>query len=610
MAIPPPTPLHNPLGDDLTPHELLDHLNSLLSDVLAPGAFIQSDGKAEITALLRDLSCIMMGEFPQAASTEWSLLGDRVQIIDVSLKLIDRALICVEDIVGGADGLERTLLAQFLGFSGVLSSWLTASKVVDSTDEGPLQLKLRVQNVALHMLEVLAGINKEGRLERRSSDSQTSFYACVEECLNVARDLSSKEFTEPFKVVFFETPRIRHHNQSQESPLTANVIIRSQAVCDLLVADSLLIVSQASLRHPLSKIAISSDIPFKAAKVCSSHFLKLLYERQQAPAYQLSLAIVHLLKVVGPLISIGSSTANPLIPYIHKMVCIRHNAQSDRTWETVDEALLKILKGLPEGTNLGFEASWIEDRILSCDADSNEKHASHDVLHECLRMANPLLSTNDREKLMVLITGHSSYAKREASLALLRQHPSSMDVDVGIESVDSAEWRRRIHRLVITWFFEGNEALLPFPEGVGYVEWCAKITQQVGQRIIGFYFQTSHEDRVETLRELIKLPCALVHREEQLCSETAIPGLSLIPAFAAMGMRLLEAAGTKVTAEYACLVYELFGQAANHHSQAFGGSKLEELVKVLKYGMQRQERTVRLTAGCDNSCLATLRTLT
>jgi len=64
-----------------------------------------------------------------------------------------------------------------------------------------------------------------------------------------------------------------------------------------------------------------------------------------------------------------------------------------------------------------------------------------------------------------------------------------------------------------------------------------------------------------------------------------------------MGVQLLEAAGSKVTAEYAGYVYELFAQAAKHHSQGFGGSKLEEVVRVVKYGMQRQERQVRLKAG-------------
>lgn len=187
MAVPSSTQFNKEISDALSPQDLQDHLNAILRDVLAPGVLIKGDGRAEMVTLLRDLCCIMMGEFPRAGTTDWYLLKDRVQIIDISLNLIDRALICVEDIIGGPDELERTILVQFFILNGILEAWLSSMDYEDNYPDGPNYLQNRLRIVALNMFLVMSGVpEQQGQLSRRFRTDHSNLVACLEECLTIA----------------------------------------------------------------------------------------------------------------------------------------------------------------------------------------------------------------------------------------------------------------------------------------------------------------------------------------------------------------------------------------------------------------------------------------
>jgi hypothetical protein len=65
----------------------------------------------------------------------------------------------------------------------------------------------------------------------------------------------------------------------------------------------------------------------------------------------------------------------------------------------------------------------------------------------------------------------------------------------------------------------------------------------------------------------------------------------------AIALRLLDGPEKVVTAEVHRHTYEFLRQAVRHHSQGFGGSRLDSFVNLIKQGMQRRERAVRLSAG-------------
>ena len=65
----------------------------------------------------------------------------------------------------------------------------------------------------------------------------------------------------------------------------------------------------------------------------------------------------------------------------------------------------------------------------------------------------------------------------------------------------------------------------------------------------------------------------------------------------AIALRLLDGPEKDVTAEVHRYTFEFLRQAARHHSQGFGGNRLESIVSLIKRGMQRRERAVRLSAG-------------
>ena len=99
-------------------------------------------------------------------------------------------------------------------------------------------------------------------------------------------------------------------------------------------------------------------------------------------------------------------------------------------------------------------------------------------------------------------------------------------------------------------------------------------------------------------KQLSQLPCLLSHAGHTHCSRTLItPGLSFIPAFMTIVLRLLDGPERVVTPEVHHRAFETLRQAARHHSQGFGGDRLETIVGLIKRGMQRGERAVRLSAG-------------
>lgn len=62
-------------------------------------------------------------------------------------------------------------------------------------------------------------------------------------------------------------------------------------------------------------------------------------------------------------------------------------------------------------------------------------------------------------------------------------------------------------------------------------------------------------------------------------------------------VRLLDGSEREVTTEARRLAYEVLRQAVRHHSQGFGGNKLDIVASLIKRGMERRERGVRLSAG-------------
>ena len=197
MAIPPsPSPFQAQIGDDLTPQELHEYLHSILVHVLAPGSMVKTDARLELVTLLRDLCCIMMGEFPQADTSEWDTLKDRAKIIEVALEIIDRAL-RLDGVVGTTQQLERDILSQFLNFGGTLETWIVFDSHEGDQGISAQELKRRLRSVAMTVMTTLAGIGDKPYGEKRRPCWE-ALRACLEECLGIA---AGTTFLTPFGIV-------------------------------------------------------------------------------------------------------------------------------------------------------------------------------------------------------------------------------------------------------------------------------------------------------------------------------------------------------------------------------------------------------------------------
>jgi serine/threonine-protein kinase ATR len=398
MNRPPSSPFQPPLGDDLTPQELLDYLNSIFVEVLTPGTVIKGDGRPELATLLRDLCCIMMGEFPQAGAADWGMLKDRVKIIEVSLDLINRTLSCVEGIVGGQDELERIMLAQFLILGATLDTWIASGSFEGEEGTTPQQLKRRLQAVAMETFAVLAGTRYDSRPERWPRPCWEALRVCLDECLGVvagvlvlfstnhlsdiySTDLSTTQFVGPLTLTFFGTPRLSAAPPEvgvtfiqptvtsiisliQNTAGTMRVVrIQSVTFFDALIADSLHFVTHAL--RPLTIQVTVSQIPKHATDVACSYLSYLLDITNNLVLARRTVALARLLRAIEPLLSIQTLETLIIPPQLCRLLVKRLRDGPQPAWDEVDDHLDKALNAIPHGTRLGVETTWLLQMLES-----------------------------------------------------------------------------------------------------------------------------------------------------------------------------------------------------------------------------------------------------
>lgn len=90
----------------------------------------------------------------------------------------------------------------------------------------------------------------------------------------------------------------------------------------------------------------------------------------------------------------------------------------------------------------------------------------------------------------------------------------------------------------------------------------------------------------------------MFHEDSSQCSRASlIPGVSFIPAFTEIGQHLLRCVKNNANPTILSYVYECLWQAVKHQTKNVGRDELKDLLVLVKYGMQRQERSIRLKAG-------------
>jgi hypothetical protein len=238
----------------------------------------------------------------------------------------------------------------------------------------------------------------------------------------------------------------------------------------------------------------------------------------------------------------------------------------------------------------------------------------------CLQVSLPLMSSERLQRLEVCLSSRTACPKRDCLLEAIRQQKCSAQVSatssLGKRKRDSSSWRTEVLTMVTNWFFSDNPAWLSDTGELSDLEWCGQIIEVVRQRLSGLVSavvpvilsgfhhssrlpnDSSSESRILIAKQIAQLPCVLSHDRNTPCSRTLITsGLSFIPAFMGIASRLLDGPEKEVTPEVHRNTYEILRQAARHHSQGFGGNRLETIVSLIKQGMQRRERTIRLSAG-------------
>ncbi|KAF8592595.1 hypothetical protein K439DRAFT_1625944 [Ramaria rubella] len=599
MARPPSSPFQPQLGDELTPQELLDHLNSILVDVLPPGSFIKGDGRPEMVTLLRDLCGIMMGEFPQADVTEWNMLKDRVKIIEISLKLIDRALLCVEGIVGGSEELERVMLAQFLILGGTLETWIITCKHPEEDVPTPQQLKTQLRLVSLHMLTVLAGIGHGAHSERKPPLRREALRTCLDEYLGIVSDLSSISFTGPLRLTFFGAPRLSI-DTVENAGTKHSTVIHSTVIFDSLIMDSLHLVTHSVCS--LTMEAIVPDVLKRATEIACSYFADLLENTARVSLSRLTVTIAHSLRAIAPLLSLNALDTLLVPPYMCRLLVKRLRDGPLPAWDEVDEILSKTLEAIPLGTKLGVEALWFQQILETRNWEDEREGKLRDMIYTCIQVSVPLISFNRLQKLETTLLTQTSCQRRDDLLQDIHQqmHPvkALATSSLGKRKRDVEFSRTDIRNTVTNWFFSDDSGWATSFDDLSDAEWCNAVIEAISRRLVGSFVYSAGESRVLVAKRLGGLPCLMSHAGSLSCSRSILTlGLSFIPAFMNVASHLLEGSDDASRSKVQLHVYESLRQAARHHSQGFGGNRLESIATLIMHGMQRKERGVRLSAG-------------
>jgi len=124
----------------------------------------------------------------------------------------------------------------------------------------------------------------------------------------------------------------------------------------------------------LAKLATYSYVSVRVVKATTTHFAKISYGPQGRRVQERSRQLAQLLDVIEALSAHGPSCLDAVIPCMHKLIAKRQGERPAAAWGYADQGLLRVLKSLPEGTELGFDCAWFEDRLSSRSSDEEGNH--------------------------------------------------------------------------------------------------------------------------------------------------------------------------------------------------------------------------------------------
>jgi len=183
--LPPPTPFSVPGLDaaDSNPG-FLRFVRSLIDDHLSnEPPRISSSKKGAWVGAVNGLTDTLLGPFPLPGSASWTLIGERIMILDAVLEVILRVFLRVDDIYTNSEGFVRKVFARLLDLCWVLDVWTE----VEIDCGGELFSPIHMKDKALGtLITLLRGLDDGPVHSEKQEPSWNTLHSILKEVLDVS----------------------------------------------------------------------------------------------------------------------------------------------------------------------------------------------------------------------------------------------------------------------------------------------------------------------------------------------------------------------------------------------------------------------------------------
>jgi len=192
MNIPPSTPF--PVSTfqnknvDASPKQFLGFLRKLVADNLDgdPSIRIPASGKDSWMTIINGLSDHFLVSFPTSNVVEWSAMHEKLDLIKITLEIIQRVTGRVDALFSGSEDAANTMFVRLLNLCSALDSWLDVNIPIEREMPTPLQLRDKTFKVAVDLLRHLGDITTSGG---SNPPSWKTLKRILIECLDVAQGI-------------------------------------------------------------------------------------------------------------------------------------------------------------------------------------------------------------------------------------------------------------------------------------------------------------------------------------------------------------------------------------------------------------------------------------
>lgn len=180
-------PLPLPTLQDERSTFFLEWLRTALAKGPNGGApLVRASDREEWVGAISEFCRYLLSTLPFPRGWEWSLLHEKVKLIELCLQVVCRAVNSTESLFVGYDSHAKTLFATLIGLCNVLDQWCLVSVPAEEDVLSPQDLRTRAMKASVDLIQCL-GRGVKGGDDKISSWS--TLEATLDECLTTCQSM-------------------------------------------------------------------------------------------------------------------------------------------------------------------------------------------------------------------------------------------------------------------------------------------------------------------------------------------------------------------------------------------------------------------------------------